>query len=251
MNSIKNELTHYFQPTTSSCGYAALAELLSHYNSNVLPKDLIRTIPQPTDENGEPTGSITAQLATWCQQHGYNVDFYSFDFQITDFSWIGLESKALHKKLNGIKGNREVPTLGGKYWSERYIQAYIELLEAGGKLTIMPHVTTELLYKLLQKAPVYVNVASSVTQSRGRSKCSIAEDGKPTKTPDEKNGIVGTHSIIIYGNDEMGNFLVADPWDGLQVINPETMICAISAAEIECDSQCFQIVQRYSPPKTK
>ena len=58
--------------------------------------------------------------------------------------------------------------------------------------------------------------------------------------PDDINGTISTHSIVIYGNDEEGNFLVADPWDGLEVTDPETMLCAITAAEIECDSQCFQ-----------
>jgi hypothetical protein len=58
---------------------------------------------------------------------------------------------------------------------------------------------------------------------------------------DDINGEVGTHSVVIYGNEEGGSFLLADPWDGLTKVEPETLLCAITAAEIECDAMCFQV----------
>lgn len=59
--------------------------------------------------------------------------------------------------------------------------------------------------------------------------------------PDDINGSVGAHSVVIYGKDKAGNFLVSDPWHGLETVDAETMICGITLACIECDSQCFQL----------
>ena len=32
--------------------------------------------------------------------------------------------------------------------------------------------------------------------------------------PDDTNGTVGTHSVVVYGNTASGDFLLADPWRG-------------------------------------
>ncbi len=59
--------------------------------------------------------------------------------------------------------------------------------------------------------------------------------------PDDLNGTISVHSAVLYENDEDGNLLIADPWDGLYQKPPEAVICAMVAAQIECDSQCFQV----------
>jgi hypothetical protein len=242
MKAVAYEVTHYYQPTTNSCGYTALAILLSHYGITKTPEELLDAVPQPTNEDGKPVGSVTAQLATWCLNQGHTIDFFSFDFQITDLSWAGLDSQQLISKLKAVKDSRDVAGIGGKHWSRIYVEAYIAMLEAGGTLIINPHVTTKLLYDLLQKGPVYANICSLVSHNLGRQR--YPDHSKRESVPDDINGIAGTHSIVIYGNDERGNFLVADPWEGMEVTDPETMLCAISAAEIECDSQCFQLSKK-------
>lgn len=240
MQATKHKITHYYQPTANSCGYAALAILLSHYDdSKLTPESLLSAVPQPIDESGKPVGSITAQLATWCLRQGYDLDFYSFDFQITDLSWRGLDAAALIQKLESVEDIRDVAGIGGKEWSKRYVRAYIDLMKTNGNLLIEPHVTSGLLYELLRHGPVFANICSYVTHGVGRQY--YPNSTKRTSIPDDINGSVGTHSVVIYGNDEDGNFLVADPWDGLEIVNAETMICGITAASIECDSQCFQL----------
>jgi hypothetical protein len=61
--------------------------------------------------------------------------------------------------------------------------------------------------------------------------------------PDDVHGKAWNHTIVIYGVDEAGNFLVADPLrkPGRHVIEPERMIAAISTAQIECDNLLIQI----------
>lgn len=241
MQAIKHDITHHYQPTSTSCGYASLSMLLSHYNHDTPAADLLKEVPQAKNEDGVPIGSLTAQLAEWCVKQGYEVDFISFDFLITDLSWSGLSSEELLGKLEFVKDIRDVHNVGGKYWSKVYVEAYINFIKAGGKLTIQPHVTTKLLYEKLQDGPVYVNICSSVIHGTGRQQYPEPDTDKLLSVDDDIHGAIGTHSVVIYGNDSDGNFLVADPWDGLEVIGAETMLCGITAAQLECDAQCFQI----------
>lgn len=215
--------------------------LLSHYGHNEAVTNLLNDIPQAKDEDGTPIGSLTAQLAEWCVGQGYDVDLISFDFLITDLSWSDLNNGQLLAKLETIKDARNVHSVGGEYCSKVYVEAYIGFIKAGGKLSIQPHVTTKLLYERLQGAPVYVNICSSVVHGTGRQRHPEPDTDKRLSVDDDIHGTINTHSVVIYGNDSDGNFLVADPWDGLEVIDPETMLCGITVAELECDAQCFQI----------
>lgn len=244
MQEIKHKITHHYQPTSTSCGYASLSTLLSHENHDAAVTDLLEEVPQAKNEDGSPIGSLTAQLAEWCVKQGYHVDFTSFDFLITDLSWSGLSNEQLLAKLQAVKDVRDVHNVGGKHWSKEYVKAYINFIKAGGTLSIRPHVTSKLLYDELQNGPVYVNICSSVVHGTGRQQHPEPETDKRLSVDDDIHGAIGTHSVVIYGNDSDGNFLVADPWDGLEVINPETMLCGITAAELECDAQCFQISRK-------
>lgn len=241
MQVIEHKIIHTYQPTSTSCGYASLSMLLSHYDHIISTKELLSQVPQACDEEGKPVGSLTAQLAEWCLRQGFMVDFISFDLLITDLSWSGLNNEQLLEKLESVKEYRDVHSVGGKYWSKAYVQAYIDLIKSGGNLSVQPHVTSQLLYKWLETGPVFTNISSSVVHGTGRSQHPEPETSKRLSIPDDKSGTVGTHSVVIYGNDSDGNFLVADPWDGLEVVNVETMLCAITAAELECDSQCFRL----------
>lgn len=239
MKPITHNLTLCYQPTTTTCGYASLSTLMSHYDMPVSVDTLLRDVPQGLNEQGDPIGSITAQLATWCAQQGFAVNFWSFDFLITDFGWSDLSQAEILERLKAVRDVRDVPQVGGKMWSQIYAQAYIDLIEAGGILHIEPHVTSRLLYDKLQNGPVYVNIAPATVSGEGRARYPVADER--TGIPDDVHGRVGTHSVVVYGVNEAGDFLVADPWEGERVIDAEALTCAIAAANIECDSQCFQI----------
>lgn len=232
MKAIRHDITHHYQPTDRSCGYTALAILLSHYGINRKPLDIAEAVAP----DGHEFGSITAEVATWCRTLDLRVSFYSFDFQITDFSWAKLPPEETVARLRAVKNKRNIPSLGKKM-STRYVQAYIDLLASGVSMQILPHPTTKLLHKLLAGGPVYANVCPQVLYNDGRSRTA----GLRKTVPDDVYGKVSTHSLVIYGNDAEGNFLLADPWRGLQISTPETLLCAMTAAEIECDSQLLQV----------
>jgi hypothetical protein len=236
VKAIKHQIEHVYQPTNTTCGYAALSMLLSHYNQHISVEELLKAVPHPKNEKGESTGSVTAQLVTWAQQQGYKAHMYSFDCLVLDLAWKHLSPKQTIARLKAARGKRDAQVFNS-HWANIYIDAYISMLEAGAKLTIMPLVTSSLVNKLLTKGPVYANICSTVRDGNGRTRAV----GVRKTVLDDIRGKVSNHSVIIYGNDTKGNYLVDDPWDGLLTVDPETMICSITAAQIECDNQIFVI----------
>lgn len=236
MKAIEHNVKHIYQPTNSTCGYASMSILLSYYNKDISVDDLLKVVPHPKDEKGNETGSVTAQLVAWCQQQGFKTHMYSFDCLVLDLSWQKLNKKELIARLKAVRGKRDAKVFS-KHWANIYIDAYLAMLEAGAKLTIQPFVTTKLLYKLLEKGPVFANICSTARTGKGRNR----NVGLRKSVLDDVNGLVSNHSIVLYGNDSKGNFLVADPWEGMIISNPETMITSITAAQIECDNQVFVI----------
>ena len=98
------------------------------------------------------------------------------------------------------------------------------------------------LYEILKKGPFLPCVSYSTLYSAGRYK----NTDEIESVDDDVYGRAVNHSIVVYGNDESGNFMIADPWrkPGLHTIEPERLLAAISTAQIECDNLLFQIQPR-------
>lgn len=236
MQAITHKVTHHYQPTNNTCGYAALAIFLSHYDMQYKPEELVGKVPQPKDAEGTSHGSVTAQLADWTQTQGFQVHMFVSDMYILDLSWKNKSSEQIKERLEQVKSRRKVPLMNS-HWVNIYENAYLSMLNHGAEITVAQFITTELLYKLLKDGPVYTNICSTANSGNGRT---VNPGLRETKV-DDINGGVSTHSVVIYGNDEDGNFLVADPWDGLVTTEPEHMVLSIATAQIECDNQIFII----------
>lgn len=238
MKSIEHQVKHYFQPTNNTCGYAALATILSFYKFKIKPEEIIKTIPVRKDKSGTEFGSITPQLAAWCMnEYGIKSQIYSFDNLVLDISWGKLDNKSLVYKLRDFIGKRDAQIFS-RFWADNYLKAYIEFLEAGGKLTIQPFVTTALLYELLKSGPVFTNICSTTLRGEGRRR----NTGLRKSVLDDSDRVLN-HSVVIYGHDETGNFLVADPWVGRITVSPELMAVVITASQIECDNMCLIFIK--------
>lgn len=197
-------------------------------------------IPVSLNDKGEPWGTINQQLATWCIGQGYTAKMYTFDCQVIDQSWRTLDKSKLIERLDAAKAGRNVPALGEE-WSKTYLQSYIDYLNAGGELYIEPYVTTKLLYALLVDGPLLACVCFNTMYGTGHSK----DIGLRQSEIDDVNGKNTNHSIVIYGVTERGDFEIADPWQepGKHIIEPERILAAITAAQIECDNLLFQIAK--------
>ena len=241
MKSIEHSLKHQFQPTNNTCGYTALSILLSHYDNNLTPEKLVTEVPQPKDSEGTSHGSVTAQLAAWCQQQGFQVHMYVSDLYILDLSWSDYSSTELLKRLKEVENKREIPIMDS-LWVRVYEDAYVSMLENGAKISIVPFITSDLINTLLNEGPVYANICSTALRGKGRDIAYVKKGGR-SRELDDINGNIGTHSVVIYGIQDNGDYLVADPWDGKVVVNGEKMVLAIQAAQIECDNQIFVFEQ--------
>jgi hypothetical protein len=236
MKATCHDVRHAYQSTNNNCSQTALAILLSQYDHDTTADEIIAQVPVQKDENGDDYGSINPTLADWCLEQGFAVDLYTFDCQAIDLSWGALSRERLLERIEAAMHSRDVPSLG-PVWSQIYLQAYVDFVSDGGELHIRPHVTSKLLYELLEKGPILPSVCYSTLYNEGRSRNIALRES----VYDDVAGKVINHSIVIYGNDEDGNFLVADPWKGMQVIEPERMLCSITAAQIECDNLLFQL----------
>lgn len=161
---------------------------------------------------------------------------YSSDLFILDLSWKDKNSTEIAQRLKQVTPTRRIPVLDS-HWTRVYAEAYTSLIYSGAKLTVTPFITSELLFTLLKDGPIFANICSTASSGKGRIKIKNLRESEP----DDESGIIGTHSIVIYGHDEDGNFLIADPWDGLTSHTPEHLVLSIEAAQIECDNQIFVI----------
>lgn len=242
MNLVKHFITHQYRPSITSCSPAALSILLSHYGIDAPVDEISKQVPQVENNEGQIRGHINQQMATWCISQGFNVVLYTFDCQVIDQSWSVLPKEGILEQLDSRRHGWIVPSLG-KDWTIAYAESYVDFIVERGELVIKPSATTSLLYDLLAKGPVITCVSYSTLYGKGRTRI----DDEVEKTIlDDIDGQAMNHTIVIYGNDDQGRFLVADPCEkpGLQVIDPERMIAAISTAQIECDNLVFQLSKR-------
>lgn len=241
MKSINHQVRQQYQPTNTTCSPTALSMLLEYYGEKLDPLDIEVKVPQCVNGEGEKIGTINQQLATWCLSNGFDVVLYTFDCQIIDQSWAELSAEHQLERMKLRKDGWIVPSVGEE-WTKQYTQSYIDFISAGGILNIQPAVTTKLLYKLLETGPILPCVSYSTMYGAARSR--NADEIK--SVDDDINGRAMNHSVVVYGNDEAGNFLIADPWrkPGLHTIEPERMIASISTAQIECDNLLFQLEKK-------
>jgi hypothetical protein len=238
---MKHTITHYYQPTNYSCSQTAMAILLSFFDQKLTPEQITKSVPVNKSDKGEDLGTINQQLATWCVNKGFDVEMHTADFEIIDLSWSKFTKDKLLERMEAAKNVRDIPALG-KEWSKIYMQSYIDFVNADGNLHIHPFMTTELLDSLLPNSPLLVAVSYNVLHNSGRSKNVGARKSKP----DDINGKLTTHSIVVYGKDNGSNYLIADPWkeSGLHTVGPEHMLAAMTAAQMECDNLFFQLTAK-------
>jgi len=226
------------QPTNHACTQAATAMLLSHYDPSATIAQVMQESPTQKKDDGSEAGSNMQQLAAYCLDKGYEVELYSFDAIILDLSWRDLSGQELLKKLEKVKDSREVKNLG-KGPTRQYIEEYIAFIKKGGKLTIKPYPTTQLLTDLVGRGPLCVAISHPTMIGTGHTKgIGVRQDVQD----DLKNGI-STHALLVYGQNQAGDYMISDPWGHPQdyTATPDQLIASIMAAQWLCDNMFFRI----------
>lgn len=238
---VTHKITHQYQPTNKSCSQTSLAMLFSYFGKTMTPGEVIAEVPVNKNDKGEDQGTLNQELATWCLSQGFKVRMHTADFQIIDTAWKDLPVDQLIQRMESAKPYRDVPALG-KAISERYVQSYIDFVKQGGELHIEPFMTTDLLDRLLPNSPILIAVCYNVLYATGRTK----SFGLRQTAPNDTEGGLTTHSVVVYGKNDVGLYQVADPWQepGFHEIDPRRLVAAMDAAQIECDNVLFQLAKK-------
>lgn len=230
---IEHALSHYFQPTNFTCAHASLSMILSHFGRHLTPESLIPEIKAFRDNKGEVCGMLTPWVCSWALRNGFSVEMHCSDSELLDLSWASLDSKA---KIERMKLARETRTLAAlnQETVRTYFDSYIEFIELGGKLAITPYISSELLDNVLVRGPILATFAYSALYGVGRTK----SVGLRASVPDDLSGTTCTHAAVIYGRNDKGDYLIADPYRSTQfhVAPRDAMIAAIAAASYSCES---------------
>jgi hypothetical protein len=239
MEFFEHPFRQYFQNQDADCGPTTLAMQLSALNIDLSPAEVaLQALPFRPDG---AQGFTSQELANFASSLKLKTEFYSFDGRVLDYSWQGWSSDLLVPELEfhsqWYRNQVPMDPIGS-----RYTDSYLGLLKGGASLHIRTNVTCTLINKLLETGPVNAGVAFGVFSGEGKK--NIAGESDPLK------GNFQTHSILIYGVDEDGMFLVADPMPnrGKLKISPDHLIAAISAAQFENDNSIFQISLKRSSP---
>lgn len=212
--------------------------VFSFLGVEMTPEQIMDNVPVNKDASGKDLGTLNQELVTWCLTQGFAVEMHTADFQLIDTSWAEMEKDKLLERMELAKTHRDVPSIG-KEWSERYIQSYINFVKAGGELHIEPYMSELLINQLLSTGPLVVAVCFQVLHQTGRTK----GIGLRAIEANDIEGGLTTHSVVVYGKNDAGDYLVADPWEqpGRFVFKPERLLMAMAASQIECDNVFFQL----------
>lgn len=212
--------------------------LLSHFGRTITPEEVIASVPVRKRANGEDWGTPMQEIARWCLGEGFAVELHSADFQVLDTSWAKLSPDDVIGRMEAAKAVRDIPSLG-KESSELYMQTYIDLVRAGGKLVIEPYISSHLLDELLAQGPIIASLCFNVLHQTGR----VRSPGLRENVADDIAGGLANHAVVVYGKGDHGQYLVADPWQqpGRLTFEPERLLSAMCAAQMECDNVLFQI----------
>lgn len=231
---IIHDITSELQPTNVSCTQTATAMLLSHYDEKFNVARVLQDVPT------QDFGSSMQELAIYCIKQGYEVEMYSFDTRILDLSWAGLSDNDLVMKLEKVKYVRNIDSLG-KTFTEQYVEDYIQFIKNGGSLSILPYPNSDLLRRLVREGPICVAVNYTTLYGAGHTR----DMGLRKSVQDDLENGITTHAIVVYGENDSGEFLISDPYGDPKksTVTSDQLIASIMAAQWLCDNMLFRIVK--------
>ena len=183
------------QPDMVTCGPTCLHALYQHYNDDISLKQVIQEVQQI-----KTGGTLAVMLGDHALQRGYNAHIYTYNLNVFDPTWFKFSSRKmielLKQQIRSKRNKRKLIT---------ECKAYIEFLEAGGKVKYA-ELNEELIKSYLQKSiPILTGLSATYLYGTPR------EIGETNKYHSIKGEPVG-HFVVINGFDGKNDIVyLADP----------------------------------------
>jgi len=182
------------QPDDSTCGPTCLHAIYEFYGDSVPLEAVIHSIYQ-----FEEGGTLGALLATDALERGYDAEIYSYNLQIFDPTWSGLDRDALIDKLRRQMDIKTDPKF------RIASQAYIRFLDCGGRLRFEDLSGAVLHRHLKRNRPMIAGLSATYLYQSARE-CGLASDY------DDLRGEPAGHFVVLQGYDTAtGEVSIADP----------------------------------------
>jgi hypothetical protein len=226
---------HFTQPDDVTCGPTALRKVYSFYGLELQLDDVLLTL-----ERNEDGGTLAVFLGMAALRQGFRSRIYSYDLQIFDPSWVGLDRDGLVEKIRA-----RFPHLDDAQ-RRRAAMAYVRYLEMGGELHF-DDLTPQLLKSIIDRGhPVLAGLSATYLYSFSRERW---DEVRGQLVDDDVAGQPTGHFIVISGYDQWGRrFTVLDPSahvpaapDGRIIVGVERLINAILLGDVTYDAVLLEV----------
>ena len=224
------------QPDDLSRGATCLHAIYRYHGDKIDLDDVVRDVEQL-----EEGGTLGVFLGSHALKRGYRVTLYSYNLQVFDPTWRGLDREELADRLQrqmAVKHQRKLKIAS---------RAYIEFMKMGGEVRF-----TELSPKLMRR-----HLNSSVPMLAGLSSTYLYQSAReygPRGDYDDVRGVAGGHFVVLCGYDHANrDILVADPYqpnlakERYYEVGVNRLICSILLGVLTYDANLLVV----SPQRTR
>ncbi len=182
------------QPNDTACGPTCLHAVYRYHGDAV---ELEEVMAQTAMLEGG--GTLAVLLGNHALGRGYRARIYTYNLEVFDPTWFPGGRKELGERLRAQaehkKGNKRL---------QRATKAYLEFLEAGGRI-YFEELTARLIRRFLkQSVPILTGLSSTYLYQEARE--------LPDSSPDDLRGEPQGHFVVLCGyNKTERTVLVADP----------------------------------------
>jgi hypothetical protein len=226
---------HFAQPDDVTCGPTSLRKVYSFYGLDLELDEVMLTL-----ERNEDGGTLAVFLGMAALRQHFRTRIYSYDLQIFDPSWAGLEPAALVEKIRARFPYLEDAT------RRRAAMAYVRYLEMGGELAF-DDLTPQLLRAIIDRGhPVLAGLSATYLYGFTRERW---DEQSGQLIDDDVAGEPTGHFVVISGYDHWGRrFTVLDPSahvptspDGRIIVGAERLINAILLGDVTYDAVLLEV----------
>ncbi|MCF3651127.1 C39 family peptidase [Synoicihabitans lomoniglobus] len=182
------------QPDDTTCGPTCLHAIYRYFGEEIPLPRLIKEVPKL-----ETGGTLGVLLATDALRRGYQATIYSYNLQVFDPTWFGLDATALVAKLAAQRKVRRSEKL------KLACAAYEEYLKLGGRIRFEPLSGALIRRYLNRNVPILAGLSSTYLYQAMR------EHG-PNDDDDDLRGNPSGHFVVMSGYDRKERLVhIADP----------------------------------------